>query len=170
MPGGEDAPRGLSLLEGALRGDGAPPRLARIRRLPDQALPPRAPAAAPAAAEPTPAAAAALSYYPDGSFRVVCEDDGRRRPASRRALRLYAPASPATIPLRPASAAAAAAAAVRRHDVPGVRGAFSLTGVLSSAEAAAMRGAAEAVGFRVDDPTAADAGEAGGGSASPPEP
>ena len=166
VPGGADAPDALALLEGALRGalsgspswNLAPPESVRFhppalwrppegaRREADDAL------ASPGACLAEAAETTAAAMYPGGvtgddSFWLVSDDDGRRRPADRRALRLWAPASPHTIPLEPAGLEPE----TDRVDVPGVPGAFALVDFLTRREAAALRAAAHAVGWRRDD-------------------
>ena len=61
-----------------------------------------------------------------------------------------APAGAGTIPLGPSGLVE-----TERHDVPHVPGAFTLTGVFSRRETAALRAAAHAVGWRKDAPDAA---------------
>ena len=89
----------------------------------------------------------------------MSDDDGRRRPADRRALRLWAPSSARVIPLEPAGLEPD----TDRVDVPGLPGAFVLTNFLTKTETAAFRAAAHAVGFLRDDTpgarTNADGGE-----------
>ena len=170
VPGGADAPDALALLEGALRGalssapswDLAPPESVRFHP-PALWRPPegkgrreadagslRLERAGSDVAEAAEAAAAAM--YPggvtgDASFWLVSDDDGRRRPADRRALRLWAPASAHTIPLEPPGLEPE----TDRVDVPGVPGAFVLVDFLTRNETAALRAAAHAVGWRRDD-------------------
>ena len=181
VPGGADAPDALALLEGALRGalsgnapwELAPPEALRFHppalwRPPEGARGEVADGGPPSGnphetlAEAAEAAAAAL--YPGGvtgeeSFWLVSDDDGRRRPADRRALRLWAPSSARVIPLEPAGLEPD----TDRVDVPGLPGAFVLTNFLTKTETAAFRAAAHAVGFLRDDTpgarTNADGGE-----------
>jgi len=72
------------------------------------------------------AEALAPKLYPAHAepFWFVSDDDGRRRPADRNALELWAPATPHTIPLAPSGLELE----TERHDVPHVPGAFALTG------------------------------------------
>ena len=81
-------------------------------------------------------------------FWFVSDDDGRRRPADRNALELWAPATPHTVPLAPSGLELE----TERHDVPHVPGAFALSGVFTRRETAALRAAAHAVGWRRDAP------------------
>ena len=99
------------------------------------------------------AEALAPTLYPGGadgsqSFWFVCDDDGRRRPADREGLQLWAPSTPQTIPVAPAGLEPE----TERHDVPHVAGAFALSGLLTRRETAALRAAAHAVGWRRDAP------------------
>jgi hypothetical protein len=180
VPGGADAPDALALLEGALRGalsnapnwELVPPEALRFHPpalwRPPEAIGSSAPAdddsvnaknakttddADLAAA----AESAAASMYPGGvtgddSFWLVSDDDGRRRPADRRALQLWAPASAHTIPLEPAGLEPD----TDRVDVPGLPGAFALVNFLTKRETAAFRAAAHAVGWRKDDDVGSD--------------
>jgi len=78
-----------------------------------------------------------------------------RRPANAHDLRIWAlEPGAALLPPRPRAPPAA------RADVPGVPGAFVLSGVLSHAECAALRRQAEAMGFCRDEPLGGP--EAGG--------
>jgi len=107
--------------------------------------------------------ALAATLYPpgedgeDGSFWFVCDDDGRRRPADRDALELYAPATPGTIPLDPPGLESESF----RSDVPRVPGAFCVTNVFSERECAALRAAAHAIGWRRDAPDPSESGDGG---------
>ena len=180
MPGGVDGQLGLSLLEGTLRGiaDGgwqAAPSTAgdvRVYTHPTWA-PPKTQREGGAAGGAVGVAVGAVdpavdaekrgpTMYPggadddSGSFWFVCDDDGRRRPADRNSLELWAPASASTIPL----AAAGLETETERHDVPQVPGAFTVVDVFSAEECAALRAAAHAVGWRRDpsDPSDPDRG------------
>ena len=172
-PGGVDGPAGLALLEGTLRGiagggwEGAPSSAAggsvvRVHAHPTWA-PPRVEGAEGAeGAVADPAADAerlAPTMYPGGddgnaSFWFVCDDDGRRRPADRNSLELWAPATASTIPL----VASGLELETERHDVPNVPGAFALTDVFSAKECGALRAAAHAIGWRRDEPDPSDPG------------
>ena len=172
MPGGVDGPAGLALLEGTLRGiagggwEGAPDAAGgsvRIHAHPTWRVPRRVPSeGAVEGAVADPAADAerlAPTTYPGGddgnaSFWFVCDDDGRRRPADRNSLELWAPATASTIPL----AASGLELETERHDVPNVPGAFALTDVFSAKECAALRAAAHAIGWRRDEPDPSDPG------------
>jgi hypothetical protein len=172
VPGGVDAPLALVLLEGALRGfasgtthwEPVPgPEMLRIHP-PTLWRPPgfekREAASGKSDGKETSevltdvsAAADALArrLYPGGgdggeSFWLVSDDDGRRRPADRDALELWAPSTARTLFLEPAGLEPE----TERFDVPGVPGAFCLTHFLTEKETASLRAAAHAVGWRRD--------------------
>ena len=152
-PGGVDGDLGLALLESALRGmsfgSWEPGTTATIRA--------QLPFALPKSRDDDDgdddginilAAKNALKrdiHYPEGSFKVVSWDDGRRRPADRLPLMLFAPAHPGVIPLEPSGLTEAA-----RHDIPHVSGAFAVTNVLSRNECAAIVAAGQSIGLRTD--------------------
>lgn len=142
------------------------------------ALPPAAPRGADPAAH---AARLAPLLYPEGddgafSFYFLSDDDGRRRPADRAGLELWAPSRADVLPLEPPGLADER---VERWDLPTapwshhhrggggtggpgstpsstaaplVPGAFALSNVLTRRETAALRAAAHAVGWRRDAP------------------
>ena len=177
MPGGVDGDLGLVLLEGTLRGaagggwEGVAANVGAVRVYTQPAWTPPAPASEDAetagggggggganafpmmAKNGDPAAdaeALAPRLYPPQAepFWFVCDDDGRRRPADRDGLELWAPATPNTIPLAPSGLEPE----TERHDVPHIPGAFALSGVFTKRETSALRAAAHAVGWRRDAP------------------
>ena len=99
--------------------------------------------------------ALAQTIYPGGasgdeSFWLVSCDDGRRRPADRNELQLWAPAHENTIPLEPPGLEPD----TDRIDVPLLPNAFTLTNFLTEKECASFRAAAHAAGWRRDQGTA----------------
>lgn len=165
---GEGAVGALQLLcaaEGTLPGEaqegGGLPR-APVRRLPPWSPPPEVRPATPPGDDA--AAAAAPTALPGPSpealrrrFRVVYHEPGlQRMPRNRRDLDLYV-AEPGTVRFDPCDEGRAL-----RHDVPGVPGAFVVSGVLTAGECARLRAAAEAVGYLPDEPL-----RAGGGADDP---
>ena len=144
-PGGADGDLGLILLESALRGvsfgSWTPGTRAMIRAHAPFALP-RTREDDDAAVSAAPARAARFS--PE-SFKVVSLDDGRRRPADRLPLLLFAPTHAGVLPLEPSGLTEAV-----RHDVPHVSGAFAIANVLSRNECAAIIEAGKTIGLRTD--------------------
>lgn len=148
-PGGTDGDLGLALLESALRGIAGgswePGSTAVIRtQMPfsvgrsggDEEEENGGGSVAPAAT---------ATAYPPGSFKLVCTNDGRRRPVDRLPLELYAPAHPGVIPFAPSGLTQP-----ERYDVPHVAGAFLITNALSRRECAAVIAAGHAIGLRTD--------------------
>jgi pentatricopeptide repeat protein len=133
----------------------------RVVRHPVWCAPPLA--AGPAAATPAPAADtdAAMAPSPDayaGQFWVVHHEAGwQRRPKNKHDLNIYT-ATPGMVTFEDD---AAVAPHVTRHDVPGVPGAFMVSGVLTRGECAQLVAASEAMGYPRDEPTLR-----GGGGAS----
>ena len=150
-PGGVDGDLGLALLESALRGMSGfgswePGTTAVIREQLPFTLPKlRDDDDDDDGYHVVKSAEARQIHYPEGSFKVVCWDDGRRRPADRLPLMLYAPAHPGVIPLEPSGLTEAT-----RHDIPHVPGAFAVTNVLSRNECAAIVAAGQTIGLRTD--------------------
>ncbi len=143
-PGGVDGDLGLALLESALRGimcgSWEPGSTATIRA--------QMPFAVPRTKDdddiPAPLVRRDIEYAP-GSFKMVCDNDGRRRPVDRLPLELYAPAHPGVIPFAPSGLTEAA-----RYDVPHVPGAFVVTNLLTKSECSAIIAAGHAIGLRTD--------------------
>ena len=121
-------------------------------------VPPRCaggPAAAPAPPAPAPETFA-------GQFHVIHHEPGwQRRPKNKHDLDIFY-ASPGMIAF---DDDAAIGAHVARTDVPGVPGAFVLSGVLSGAECAQLVSASEAMGYARDEPTLRGGGAASAGVA-----
>ena len=114
------------------------------------------PAAAPA---PTPAPAPEAF---EGQFHVIHHEPGwQRRPKNKHDLNIFH-ASPGMVAF---DDDAAIGAHVARTDVPGVPGAFVLSGVLSGGECAQLVAASEAMGYSRDEPTLRGGGAASAGVA-----
>lgn len=144
-PGGTDGDLGLALLESALRGIAGgswePGSTAVIRTQ----MPFSVGRGGDAEENGSAATAATATAYPPGSFKLVCTNDGRRRPVDRLPLELYAPAHPGVIPFAPSGLTQP-----ERYDVPHVAGAFLITNALSRRECAAVIAAGHAIGLRTD--------------------
>lgn len=144
-PGGTDGDLGLALLESALRGIAGgswePGSTAVIRTQ----MPFSVGRGGDAEENGSAATAATAASYPPGSFKLVCTNDGRRRPVDRLPLELYAPTHPGVIPFAPSGLTQP-----ERYDVPHVAGAFLITNVLSRRECAAVIGAGHAIGLKTD--------------------
>jgi len=151
-PGGTDGDLGLALLESALRGIAGgswePGSTAVIRTQ----MPFSVGRRGDGDDEENGGVATLASdvSYPPGSFKLVCTNDGRRRPVDRLPLELYAPAHHGVIPFAPSGLTQP-----ERYDVPHVAGAFLITNVLSRRECAAVIAAGHAIGLRTD-PTDVD--------------
>jgi hypothetical protein len=146
-PGGVDGDLGLVLLESALRGvsfgSWEPGPTAVIRtQMPFTTSKAREDEEFTTALG---AASARAADYPSGSFRMVCDNDGRRRPVDRLPLELYAPVHAGVIPFGPSGLTEAV-----RHDIPHVPGAFLITNFLSPTECAAVIAAGHSIGLRTD--------------------
>ena len=148
VPGGVDGDLGLALLESALRGiAGAswePGSTAVIRTTMPYSPPSEDENESREGAVSSTTLARGIQY-PADSFKMICDDDGRRRPADRLPLELYAPAHAGVIPFAPSGLIEPA-----RHDVPHVQGAFVVTNFLSRNECAAIIAAGTAIGLRTD--------------------
>ena len=154
-PGGVDGDLGLALLESALRGisygSWDPGTSAVIRQQIPFSVPKSRGDAdhdADSRAETHSSDVTArrdVMEYPQSSFKLVCTNDGRRRPADRLPLELYAPAHPSVIPFAPSGLTEP-----ERYDIPHVSGAFVVTNLLSRDECAALIGAGHAIGLRTD--------------------
>jgi hypothetical protein len=146
-PGGTDGDLGLALLESALRGIAGgswePGSTAVIRTQ----MPFSVGRSGGDAEESggSAATAATAASYPPGSFKLVCTNDGRRRPVDRLPLELYAPVHPGVIPFDPSGLTQP-----ERYDVPHVAGAFLITNALSRRECAAVIAAGHAIGLKTD--------------------
>ena len=148
VPGGVDGDLGLSLLESALRGiaggswEHGPMAAIRV------AIP-----FSPAQRDDDETRERGVGSvtlargieYPEGSFQIVCDDDGRRRPADSLPLLLYAPAHAGIIPFAPSGLTEP-----ERYDVPHVSGAFVVSNFLSPNECAAIIAAGHTIGLRTD--------------------
>lgn len=147
-PGGTDGDLGLALLESALRGIAGgswePGSTAVIRtQMPFSVG--RSGGGDEGENGGSVATTATAASYPPGSFKLVCTNDGRRRPVDRLPLELYAPAHPGVIPFDPSGLTQP-----ERYDVPHVAGAFLITNALSRRECAAVIAAGHAIGLRTD--------------------
>ena len=97
-----------------------------------------------------------------GQFHVIHHEPGwQRRPKNKHDLNIFH-ASPGMIAF---DDDAAIAAHVARTDVPGVPGAFVLSGVLSGGECTQLVAASEAMGYSRDEPTLRGGGAASAGVA-----
>jgi pentatricopeptide repeat protein len=125
----------------------------RVVRHPVWCAPPLA--AGPAAATAAPPAGAGAEAVPSpdayaGQFWVVHHEAGwQRRPKNKHDLNIYT-AQPGMVSFEDDDAVAPH---VTRHDVPGVPGAFMVSGVLTRGECAQLVAASEAMGYTRDEPT-----------------
>ena len=114
-PGGVDGDLGLALLESALRGvsfESWEPGPTAVIRTQMPFTTSKAPKTK--ISRPRRACVGRLTVeYPSGSFRMVCDNDGRRRPVDRLPLELYAPVHAGVIPFGPSGLTEAV-----RHDIP----------------------------------------------------